>query len=160
MHDPILALLSQHRVPGGKREQAERFVEICRISAEESKNPVFAWRAYRECREAGIDLPEWVLEYIDCVAAAIDRLAGDPPAKNKIAPALADALLMKSDGAGTVFSRAQDVKWIPLGMDVDRHISHGDKEYLAVTQAAAQNGVSPSTVWRAWKRYQACFTKS
>lgn len=40
-------------------------IRECKISWEETKNPLFVWRAYQVSREIEYDLPTWVLEYFD-----------------------------------------------------------------------------------------------
>lgn len=39
-----------------------------------SQNPRFAWSAYSLTREAGLETPEWVLKYLDSVAANLPHL--------------------------------------------------------------------------------------
>ncbi|HVH27471.1 MAG TPA: hypothetical protein VM818_11945 [Vicinamibacterales bacterium] len=64
---------------------------------EQTKNPIHVWRAYQICSELmrgwGGDyrcesLPDWVLEYFDAAASAIEELFGDvegQPVPQKIA---------------------------------------------------------------------------
>jgi hypothetical protein len=148
-------------VKPGDIEGTKRAVEAARFGWDESNNPVFAWVAFRTCRSAGLDLPEWVLKYLDQGADAMVRLFEEPPKqKNRVAPAIAEALGMKTDGAGTVFRRARDSMWVFLGAQVAALIERGDKEYMAVPGVAQEYNTSPSTVARAWKRYRAAVKKS
>jgi hypothetical protein len=142
-------------------EGAKRIVEAARFGWNESRNPVFAWVAYRTCRKANLPLPEWVLECLDQGADGMVRLFWNPPTqKNKVAPAIAEALGVKVDGAGSVFARARDSNWVFLGAQVAALVEHGTKDYIAFAELAEEYNISPSTVDRAWKRYQKACKKS
>ncbi len=52
-------------------------------------NPVFAWRAYRAARNAGVDVPAWVLEYLDDAARRIVALE---PGGKKVRDQFAEAI--------------------------------------------------------------------
>jgi hypothetical protein len=120
-------------------------------------NPVYAWRAYAECRSAHRDIPDWVLEYLDEPARAFWRwsMVGRPP--KELGEALADALLMRRPGRkgpGTVFAEVfPDKESRALAVEVYQRVRAGEKPYLAVENAAKTAGVSRSTVQRAWDRH-------
>ena len=67
-----------------------------------SRNGLFAWKAYREARRAGIDVPQWVLKYLD---GAADDLADIGKVKDPKAPVFR-ALRIYTYGKNTAFSRA------------------------------------------------------
>ena len=137
--------------------EARGAVEAARLEWERSSNPVYPWIAYLECRTAGIEIPEWVLHYLDGAATGIWRLFQEPPIKNKVASAVADALGFKTAGAGSAFSRAKHSKWVYFGYLADLYMRQGDKEYVAFCEVADRAHVSTATVRRAWQRYRETF---
>lgn len=158
---PSLLLLAFRASPGGSPEQTQRAIEAALWHWKESGNPVYPWAAYRECRAAGLDLPDWVLEYLDHAAEGMWELWQSPPQeKNGIAPAVASALGVKMDGGGSAFARANKTDWVFLGSMVARAIQRGDKEYLAVPDVARRMNRNPSAVQRAWDRYKKTIMKS
>jgi hypothetical protein len=86
-------------------------VETCRRHYVETGNPVFAWLAYRECREEGLSIPEWVLEYLDRPARDFWEWTnhGAPaPDLGDLGDAVAHALRVQlgRKGPGNVFANA------------------------------------------------------
>ena len=53
-----------------EKQIAANFVELARKQWEKNSNPLHVWRAYSECRSAGVVIPEWIYEYFDRVGAS------------------------------------------------------------------------------------------
>jgi hypothetical protein len=69
----------------------------------ENRNPVFVWKAYRECREGGFELPTWILEYFDSAAQRLCELEG----RAHTGTDMLAALRLDSMGRSTRIGRAQ-----------------------------------------------------
>jgi len=50
------------------RAEARAYIKLCRQRFKDGKFVVFAWNAYLVAREAGLDVPMWVIEYFDVAA--------------------------------------------------------------------------------------------
>ncbi len=141
-------------------EQARSTIAHAREKYEKSGNPVYVWQAYLETRRAGLGLADWILEYLDSVSSEISSLArkvGRGQQPTDVWGGVAEALKFKKPGRtgrGNVFTDFFDNIWIFLGHTVAFYMNQGDKEIYAIEDVAKKNGVSTSTVRRAWKRYQ------
>ena len=69
----------------------------------ESKNPLFLWRLYQNCRREKIEPPPWVLEYFDQVAVELIALEG----KRHIAKDVLFALRLDAIGKNTKTPRTK-----------------------------------------------------
>ena len=149
--------------PGDHRRDTEKPAEFIRwyeAAFTETKNPLYAWCAYRHARAAGLDVPEWVSAYLD---SAAEKLWATRPSGRwrKDAARVAEALgiterfLAEFHGSGStdielaayVYSWSRGHKKRP---------GHG-KPYLEWPKVAERFGVSPATVTRAWNKYKHLF---
>ena len=65
------------------------------------QNPLYAWRAYQNCREHKIPIPDWVLAYLDSSAGKLlDVKSPEQPAQETYA-----ALGLNQPGSGTEYGR-------------------------------------------------------
>ena len=94
------------------------------------------------------------MEYLVGGALSLHDLAIESAeGHHTIKPAEAAAALgFVTPGAGTVFPKQDDWRWLRWAMDVQEAIAAGDKEYIAIENAAEEYSVSKSNVRRAWKR--------
>ena len=68
---------------------------------EKDQNPLYAWRAYQNCREHKIPIPDWVLAYLDSSAGKLlDVESPEQPAHETYA-----ALGLNQPGSGTEYGR-------------------------------------------------------
>jgi hypothetical protein len=129
-----------------------------------TKDPLYAWKAYLECRVAKLELPEWVLSYLDRPAKRFWRLTHSegPPAKPLVA--IAEALEMKPpttpgnkgrSGRRNIFRDHRDTQYAALAGKVALRINRGDGPLKAIIfDVAKESNVSKSTVERAWGEYR------
>ena len=142
---------------------AERLIIAAKRSYEESGNPLNVWRAYVECRAAGLEIPEWVLEYLDRVGRNFWQLSminEKKPPPDEMAPAIAVALEMKKpgkSGSGNVFKQFQDSSGLLMACEVAWHRQDNHKLDIAYELVAKKHGKSKSTVRTAWLRYGSIF---
>jgi hypothetical protein len=128
-------------------------------------NPLHAWTAYRLCRVTRLEMPDWVLSYLDGVAKG---LLGETAQKRKklsesaIVKALGRALGMKAPGRQfREFSKT--LEWVEIADDVWQQLKQGDKEKhrtklkYARETVAEERGISTSTVGRAWDKAKEWF---
>jgi hypothetical protein len=132
-----------------------------------SGNPVFAWRAYLECRGAKLEIPEWVLTYFDGPARVFWRwstpIDGRPPTGKKLSDGVLAALRLKrrgKKGRGNLFAEVfPDAASLALAGSVHFALRTdpltGGKVYRAIDIVREQAGVSRATVQRAWGRHRA-----
>ena len=52
-------------------EVARSMIAHARKRYEKDRNPLYVWQAYMETRHAGLDLADWILEYLDSVSLEI-----------------------------------------------------------------------------------------
>ena len=69
-------------------KRIERFETLYRSE----DNPLFAWTAYRLARDAGLEVPAWVLEYFDMAALNLEWMAGQKPKAGRIHAAIVKAM--------------------------------------------------------------------
>lgn len=73
-------------------------IDDSRQSYEENGNPLFAWQAYEMARKADLDVPDWVLGYLDNVARAIGNVT--PLGDKRVRDQAASALGLRGQGGG------------------------------------------------------------
>lgn len=142
---------------------ARLHVESQRNQYERTGNPVYAWRAYAECRGGHLAIPEWVLKYLDEPAREFWHwsMVGQLPATDngngppmELGEALADALLMSRHGRKGRRNVFADVfphkKTMALACGAYDRVRQGRKPWYAITDEAEASHVSRSTVQRAW----------
>ncbi len=114
-------------------------------------NLLHAWKAYNYHRVEGTGVPEWVLECFDRVSENLsDILAGPPPGDPSTA--IAEALEMLPDGP-SVFWTYKNNKQLRYVDAVLTRIEEGDQPTYAIQSVAREQGVSESTVRRAWRAF-------
>jgi hypothetical protein len=90
-------------------------------------NPAYAWRAYQQARHAGLEIPSWVLDYLDGEAQ-----------QQWIRATRKESLRLPREAADMF-----------LAGEVDYHVRQGEKVDNAVAEVARRHGVSKATVYRA-----------
>jgi hypothetical protein len=128
-------------------------------------NPLHFWTAYRLCRVARLEMPDWVLSYLDGVAKG---LLGETAQKCKklsesaIVKALGRALGMKAPGR-QFRHFTETPEWVEIADDVWQQLKWGDKqkyptkEMFATETVAKERGIKPITVYRAWAKAKKWF---
>ncbi|WP_155992358.1 hypothetical protein [Fodinicurvata fenggangensis] len=127
-------------------------------------NPLYAWAAYRIARKKGDSVPEWVLSYFDSSSLALfqslkDHNDSGSDVKNP-SSLIAECLKMKGpgrSGRGNVFSSFGEASWLFYASLVAGYMRMGEKEYIAIENAAEFLRVSPATVRRAWKKFESAY---
>jgi hypothetical protein len=110
-----------------------------------NRQPLYAWHAYQQARILKVPPPDWVMTYLDAVAAQLWRLAENPP-KDPARSALEALQFKHLRGRGNVFDiAAQAADWL-LASEADYEDSLGKKGAQVV---AERHKVSISTVYRA-----------
>jgi AraC-like DNA-binding protein len=132
------------------------YVERYRRLFLETKNPLYAWRAFENARRMGHDIPDEILDHIAGAAHDIVKVAQDPPRPAERPIALAKALRLHKTGAGqgspfTEYSkRLQDRK---LALDVvGSEFYDPDLLDYAFDDVSERSGISKSTVRRVFKK--------
>lgn len=148
-----------------RRRYAERSLEHLRQRYADDNNPVHVARAWRECRDAGVPFPEFVIAYLDrafgriaiharatsvrpkriesAIAAAFEFGAADMTAKSRVNP-FRDRQLEQAHLALLVWAKA----------------AAGQSLNSAWTDVATENRLSKATVRLAWKAHGADFDLS
>ena len=128
----------------------------------EGDRPADAWAAFLVSRMLGETPPDWVMEYLATCAGEIYSLETASIAGEIITPnRIAGALGMVTKGPGTAFTDQKEWDWLGMALDVRELIRAGDKDTYAIAAVSADykklgyKNASPSTVRKAWKRYQA-----
>ena len=140
-----------------KRQTYLHMLEYHRDRFERDGNPLSVWLGYLNARNAGVDIPDWILEYLDWCARGMfwlwqESLSGEKIDHTMVAKALD---VVGQPGEGNAFSKYDDGHWMILAEKVGIYIWKGEtKEYLAIDRVAEKFNVSVSTVQRAWKKYQ------
>lgn len=114
---------------------------------------VAAWIAWRLCREAGSEPPDWVLAYFDRVAAQVATLTkrAEKVAWHDLAVALEFA--ERGRGQGSPFSRWERIQLdLCLADDVEHAIEEGATKTSACQTVAKRHTVSVQRVFDALKR--------
>jgi hypothetical protein len=174
---PIVAhLLQSHRPvtePGKWKELrhydqvlqsdiAKRFIDLQRSKYADTRNPLYAWRAFQEARGFDLPVPSWVLEYLDGAARNLYNLTSTKRRPSKAASAIAEAIGMKrkgKTGAGTVFSRHDETQDLMIACEVHWRLDWGHKLTYAYEYVADKHRISSATVSRAWNKYKKLFPR-
>lgn len=136
---------------------AKALIARGKLEYDRTGNPLHVWFAYAECRSAKLQIPEWILNYLDQVTENLWKLSRGPrpgeenPTPEKAAPAIAKALGMR----GNVFNnfQGQDVSHQSMAHELICRILDGCKETIAAEEIARDWGVSRSTILAAYKKY-------
>jgi len=149
---------------GGSFEEHE--IWRLRQDYEHSNNPLIVWRAYRKCRAAGLEIPEWIFEYLDQSAtnfAALTKrqLLSLDPIKNPLSE-IAKAIQMNYRGQGTVFSslisRFREVSIASQAREAIEEMGPGNDDY-AYEKVAKKTGKDKSTIRRIYLNYEDLFSE-
>lgn len=142
-----------------------------------TKNPLFVWRAYLECRRAKLLIPDWVHGYLDSVATEFWQLATSIP-KSGLNRQVLKILKFSSKGTGTVFSKFREITENTNSLELAAEVflkklagapetrgapetDESDAVYLVAEDCKKRGDpVSQSTIRRAWKKYQKLFEAS
>jgi hypothetical protein len=122
-------------------------------------SPVHVWRAFAEARRAGLDVPLWVLQYLDGVAETFWRWSSSGQSTpSNLSNAIARALgMLRGRGEDTVFAEFKDVLPVMLAYLVAQSVRNPrgpQKLYLAWDDVAKTAGVPPRMVRRAWEKHK------
>ena len=80
--------------------------EALKILFQKDQNPLYAWRAYQNCREHKVPIPDWVFAYLDFSAKnLLDILNSDCPSDETYA-----ALGLNQPGSGTRYRRFDEAE--------------------------------------------------
>ncbi len=166
--------LDARTIKAGRAQRARWEAERCHDAFESTSNPVLAWEAFGWARAAGIDVPAWVLRYLDQSALGIRVLHVRPPREGQVHKAVAHALGFRSSPKGikNPFSGGRAPAWqmvlaMEVGLAREREYPNwrnGEEinwswlfEHGVVAKLLARGvkGVSVAKVRRAWQRYGA-----
>ena len=125
--------------------------DIYKAEFDQTGNTLLAWIAFRHCRGAGLDIPEWVLDYLSGVTQDFARIHRDKP--DEIPSKVMQALRFGTQGRGTPFSRL-DTDDFANGVAVmaAAYVAGGDKFYIAYENVAALFGIDKSSVQRYYQK--------
>lgn len=134
---------------------SEFMIECERRAYLATGNPMHVWNAYATTRAKRIDVPEWILRYLDKASWGIREMAGDDVPRKDLAPRIARSLDLVRDGAGTPFD--YDNRWWAYGRKVREFRKRGDQLDHARRFAAEFFEVSVSTIMRGARIYDDAF---
>ena len=121
---------------------------------EKDQNPLYAWRAYQNCREHKVPIPDWVFAYLDSSAKnLLDILNSDCPSDETYA-----ALGLNRKGRGTLYKRFLDAD--NRFKAVCEVISGNDEALRKIDiygKVADRMGVETSTIQKWCKAYMHLF---
>lgn len=120
-------------------------IDRCHLLYDETGNPVHVWKAYRVARKTGVELPQWVLDYFDAAAGALES---NPGKGSEILEALGFATGGRRENrASDQLSWAQTVRILMQ--------KHPDWNLETAYGKVAENieGVSESSVRDAYNKY-------
>jgi len=116
-----------------------RFIEADRQRFQDTGNALFVWDAYARSRDAGLPIPDWILDYLDDAARNIsafvnpDRPQSVTDPNKEIATAFR---LASSQGKPTVFKQFIDTfydwEWAALGEKVAAYYRSGNDERSSI----------------------------
>ena len=155
-------LYPPYAVPTNPEEQTEAadFLPLYEAVFTETKNPLYVLAAYRHARSWRLDVPEWVLGYLDSAVEKLWVMVRQSDPSNDSKPDVAEALGMKRLGRSTVFSEFRGDSYatdIELVERVALRLLAGDKLYLAWEIVAKEFGVNPEKVRHACDKYKHLF---
>lgn len=152
----------------GERSEADiakALVARAKLEHDRTGNPLHIWFAYAECRSAKLQIPEWILCYLDQVTWNLWELSRGPrPGEKNLVPdkpypAIAKALEMDrviESGKlvrANVFKKFVDMSPWAMAYDVISLILQGHKDTVAGEIVAEARGASRSKVLAAYKKY-------
>lgn len=120
-----------------------------------TREPLFAWAAWRWARALKLDVPSWALKVIDEAATKLCALAAAPP--KKPGTAVLVALGMARDGRDSAFARAGAWRDLVLAGRVHLALRDGEALKAALDDAASMLHVNHLTARRALAKYEALF---
>jgi hypothetical protein len=128
-------------------DQTAVYVILCEVEFRRTGNGHFALAAWRVCRRAGLEVPDWILGYLDDVAAAEARLQRQPPADfvRAVGSAFGVSLAKKSRRSPTA---ADAAAWVIEQWRLGLRQKKGEM----VAEAAARFSVSERAVWAEIRR--------
>ena len=128
--------------------------EALEILFEKDQNPLYVWRAYQNCREHKVPIPDWVLAYLDSSAGKLlDIEFPEQPAHETYA-----ALGLNRKGRGTLYKRFLDAD--NRFKAVCEVISGNDEALRKIDiygKVADRMGVETSTIQKWCKAYMHLF---
>ena len=128
--------------------------EALEILFQKDQNPLYAWRAYQNCREHKVPIPDWVFAYLDFSAKnLLDILNSDCPSDETYA-----ALGLNRKGRGTLYKRFLDAD--NRFKAVCEVISGNDEALRKIDiygKVADRRGVETSTIQKWCKAYMHLF---
>ncbi len=136
--------------------------DTARRRFESTRNPLEVWDSYLSARRLGATIPEWMLDYFECVAQRIYTLQaftpGEPFDKEKLRKlnaALPAALGFTTAGRGSspwrrLEDRGRDCR---IGIAIIKRLDKGTKAYIAREEVAEEFGLVEKTVRDAWERF-------
>ena len=128
--------------------------EALEILFKKDQNPLYAWRAYQNCRKHKIPIPDWVFAYLDSSAKnLLDILNSDCPSDETYA-----ALGLNRKGRGTLYKRFLDAD--NRFKAVCEVISGNDEALRKIDiygKVADRMGVETSTIQKWCKAYMHLF---
>ena len=128
--------------------------EALEILFQKDQNPLYAWRAYQNCREHKVPMPDWVFAYLDSSAKnLLDILNSDCPSDETYA-----ALGLNMKGRGTLYKRFLDAD--NRFKAVCEVISGNDEALRKIDiygKVADRMGVETSTIQKWCKAYMHLF---
>jgi hypothetical protein len=115
-------------------------------NARATGNPLWIWVAHRMFRDRGLPLPEWILVYLDEVARRLQTMMYAPPENPH--SAIAEALLMKRRGRGSVFTTYQNIFEMCVAIDLVNARSKGEPVHIGIGRAAQKLRIDKRTARR------------
>jgi len=141
-------------IPASKPRAAEVLPHYEAVFTE-TNNPLYAWAAYRHARAWRLDVPEWVLAYLNTAAEKLLGMARDESdQRSELDALIAEAMGMKRIGRGTVFSEFRGELYaaqIEIAVQVALRLRAGVKLINAWDDIAKEFGGKPRMVRDVWE---------
>lgn len=120
-----------------------------------TRNPIYAWQAYRACRRHAASLPAWVLTYLDGAALGLELCTSRAAERGfETAPAVADALgFAAGRGPKNVFTHLLDAQEMEIGREVHELRQDINKKKEAIRSVSERHGLPESTVRDYYERW-------
>ena len=160
--------------PPSKEQQdaATAAAALSHVEYTATKNPLFVWEAIADCASVGVELPPWVIEYLQSVALSLaSHSRSDIPVAGKISHVLRSALGFDSGrGVGRknpfrlisdrahVIGIAFEVYQLRLdGLNDDNAIMLVAKSHHKTCDDGCRRPLSETKVRSAWNLYRDSF---